>query len=105
VHQRGDSTSTSEGAHQAAGREAVGPRVLEVSAAADAVVAGGAISGANDYKKVIDAMRAVLSHSLPEVSRLVTALPPRARERGGPGRASPRLPDSRILNPADSHRS
>lgn len=72
---------------------------------ADAAAAGGAAFAANDYKKVIDAMRAVPSHSLPEPPRLKTAPPARPCERGGPGRPPAGPPDTRIQIPDDSNRS
>ncbi len=106
MHRRSDATGTSEGAHRAAGRPDLGPHGVEVSAVAEAVAAaGGAARGANDYKKVIDAMRAVPSHSLPEASRLVTAHPARPRARGGPGRPPAGPPDTRFQIPYDSTRS
>ena len=100
MHRQRDATKDQRGG--APGRLRLGPHGLEPSAVADAVVAGDAAFGANDYKKVIDAMRAVPSHSLPEASRLVTALPARRCDRGGPGRPPAGPPDSRIQIPDDS---
>ena len=105
VCQGSDGTKTTEWAHRAAGGRGRGPHGEEVPTVVDAVVAGSAIFGASDYKKVIDAMRAVLPHTQTATSRLVTAPPKRPRDRGGPGRPPAGLPDTRIQNPHDSNRS